>query len=294
MRRMLAAGVMLSVAGGLVALRPGSGPSGARAQEGAPRKEGSAYRSPYRVEFSLPLPELVGDLERTERGDRRIEAEVPHEEWYSRRVLERWGAWGPPARAYPPARLEGWTARRMRERVIAVAVRYLGYEYQHHHVPDWDPPAGWPWKPSCAGRNGRGVDCSNFTGFVYNLGFGLRLNTDVQRQAVERSAMGPGESRTPVRRVELPGSFGARIEALRTGDLLFIRNRGGEISHVVIWVGSVGRSPDGVPLVLDSHGEDTRDSEGHLIPCGIHLRPFRENSWYNRSASHALRVIPGE
>jgi hypothetical protein len=293
MRRMFAAGMMLLVSGALVALRAG-GPAPALAREGGPRAGGPAYRSPYRVEYSLPLPELVGDLERTERGDRRIEAAIPHEEWYSRRALERWGAWGAVARAYPPPDLEGWSARRRRERAIAVALRFLGYGYQHHHVPDWDPPAGWPWKPSCAGSNGRGVDCSNFTGFVYNLGFGLRLNTDVRRQSVEGSAMGPGESRTPIHRVELPESYGARIEALRAGDLLFIRNRGGEISHVVIWVGPLGRSPDGVPLILDSHGEDVRDSEGHLIPCGIHLRPFREDSWYNRSASHALRVIPGK
>jgi hypothetical protein len=46
-----------------------------------------------------------------------------------------------------------------------------------------------------------------------------------------------------------------------------------------------------VPLIIDSHGEDVRDSQGQFIPCGVQLRPFRENSWYNRSASHALRVF---
>ena len=38
-----------------------------------------------------------------------------------------------------------------RQRVIAVALRYRGYGYQHHHIPDWDPPPEWPWKPTCAG-----------------------------------------------------------------------------------------------------------------------------------------------
>lgn len=251
-----------------------------------------AYRSPYRVEFSYPVAELIGDLERTERGDHRLEAEVPFHQWYSARTRERWRAWGPPARDYPPPPgVEGWPIEKKRERAVAVALRYLGYAYQHHHIPDWDPPAGWPWLESCAGRNGKGVDCSNLTGFVYNLGFGLRVSTDVKVQSEERAARGPGGRMTRVEVVELPSSFEERLKVLRAGDLVFVRNRGGKISHVVLWVGPIGRSPDGTPLVIDSHGEDTRDSEGQLIPCGVHLRPFRENSWYNQSASHALRIL---
>lgn len=251
------------------------------------------YRSPYRVEFRWSERELIGDLERTERGDHRIEAEVPFHQWYSARTRERWRAWGPKAREYPPVPgLDEWSVERKRERVVAVALRFQGYAYQHHHIPDWNPPADWPWLSTCAGSNGKGVDCSNLTGFVYNLGFGLRLNTDVLIQAEERSAKGPGVGHvTRVHRVELPTSYEERINALRTGDLLFIRNRSGKISHVVIWVGPIGRAPGGTPLVIDSHGEDVRDSEGRPIPCGVQLRPFRENSWYNRSASHALRIF---
>lgn len=287
MRRLSVVGLLLVAPLGL-AYSPFHGGRVAVAQEG----ERAAYRSPYRVEFSWPREELIGDLERTERGDRRLEADVPPAEWYSHRVRERFGAWGPKAREYPaPRGVEGWTVEQKRERVIAVAMRFVGYAYQHHHVPDWDPPRGWPWKPTCAGRNGRGVDCSNFTGFVYNQGFGLRINTAVGHQAEERYAEGPGRERTPLHRVELPESYRERVAALRSGDLLYIRNRSGEISHVVLWVGPIGRSPDDVPLILDSHGEDVRDSEGKSIPCGIHLRPFRENSWYNHSASHALRVF---
>jgi hypothetical protein len=251
-----------------------------------------AYRSPYRLEFATSRAELVGDLERTERGDPRVEADVPFGEWYSRRVRERFGAWGPKARAYPPP--EGarrWSAERRRERVIAVASRFLGYGYQHHHIPDWDPPEGWPWKETCAGRNGRGVDCSNFTGFVYNLALGHRVSTDVGVQAESRFARGPGEARTPIRRVELAEDYDERVTQLRAGDLLFIRNREGHVAHVVLWVGSVGRSPDGVPLVLDSTGEGHRDCEGRTIPCGVHLRPYTRDSWYHHSASHALRLI---
>lgn len=256
-------------------------------------QEPPAYRTPYRVELTIPPGELVGDLLRSERGDPRVEAEVAPEHWYSRRTLERWHGWGPPARTYPPVPgLAGRSLEWKRQRAIAVALRYVGYGYQHHHIPDWDPPADWPWKPTCVGRNGKGVDCSNFTGFVYNLGFGLRLNGDVRRQAEEHVAEGPGPGhRTRLRRIELPPSHAERVRVLRTGDLVFIRNVEEKISHVVLWVGSVGRSPDGEPLIIDSHGEGVRDSEDRTIPCGVQIRPFREHSWYNRSASHALRVF---
>ena len=272
--------LVAGLVGGMIGLLPF-----VTAQEPAP-----AYRSPYRIEYHWPRGELIGDLEHTERGDHRIEAEIPHALWYAERTRERWGAWGPPARFYPaPAEVATWSAQRKRERVVAVASRFLGYAYQHHHIPDWDPPAHWHWLPTCAGRNGKGVDCSNFTGFVYNLGFGLRINTDVALQARQTEVAGLAG---PIARVDLPATYEERLQTLRTGDLLFIRNNAGHVSHVVIWIGSIGASPDGIPLVMDSHGEDTRDAEGHLIPCGVHLRPFRKNSWYNMSASHAHRLIP--
>ncbi|WP_437227256.1 NlpC/P60 family protein [Planctomicrobium sp. SH661] len=269
--------------------------SAANAQE-IEQGERSEYRTPYRVEFTTPREELIADLKESERGNFRFEAEVPHEEWYSRRVRERWGSWGPVARHYPPVPgIEQWSTEAKRERVIAVAMRFLGYGYQHHHIPDWDPPREWPWKESCVGHNGRGVDCSNFTGFVFNQGFGLRFNTEVKHQSEQQSVEGPGRERvTPLQRIELPESYQERVQTLRTGDLLFIRSDVGNISHVVLWVGSIGRSTDETPLIIDSHGGEVKDSEGNKIPCGIHLRPFREGSWYSHSASHALRVFVDE
>ena len=272
----VAVGLMLGMTGRPIA---GQGPA--------------AYRSPYRVEFATPPAELVGDLAGSGRGDPRRQASIPFEDWYSPRTQQRWGGWGPGPRHYPaPSGFDGWTVERKRERVVATALRFEGYAYQHHHIPDWDPPAGWPWIESCAGGNGKGVDCSNLTGFAYNLGCGLRITTDVAKQAEERVAEGPGDRVTRLQVVELPEGYEERVRALRTGDLLFIRGRAGSIGHVVLWVGPIGKSPDGAPLVLDSHGADTRDSSGHLIPCGVHLRPYRANSWYHKSASHALRAFP--
>ncbi len=259
----------------------------------AQEAETGRYHTPYRIEYSTPREELIRDLLETERGSFEREAEIPHSEWYSRRVRERWGAWGPVARKYPPFHgLETWSTQMLRERVVAVATRYLGYGYQHHHIPNWSPSSEWPWLETCVGHNGRGVDCSNFTGFVYNQGFGLWFGTEVVHQSESEHALGPGpERRTPVERIELAANYADRIAQLRTGDLLFIRSDRGNISHVVIWVGAIGQSEDQTPLIIDSHGAGVKDSKGEVIPCGVHIRPFRENSWYNRSASHALRVF---
>jgi cell wall-associated NlpC family hydrolase len=265
----------------------------ASAQERAARSEPASYKSPYRVEFSVKRSELVADLEQSERGDPRIESEVPFSHWYSRQTLQRWHSWGPPARHYPPVpAIAEWPIEKQRERVVAVALRFIGYGYQHHHVPDWNPPADWPWKETCFGRNSRGVDCSNFTSFVYNLGFGVKLNSDVHKQSREREVELAGTRRMiPLRHIALPDSYDERVKKLKTGDLVFIRSNGGNISHVVLWVGAIGRAPDDVALIIDSHGENVRDSEGQHIPCGIQLRPFRENSWYNKSADHAIRIV---
>ena len=142
------------------------------------------------------------------------------------------------------------------------------------------------------GHNGKGVDCSNFTAFVYNLALGLKPSGDVKKQSAQLEIPGPGPDRiSRAVRIELPPSYAQRVKVLRTGDLLYIRNRKDEISHVVLWVGEIGQSPDNSPLLIDSHGEGVHDCRGNTIPCGIYLRPFREKSWYCHSASHAIRVL---
>jgi cell wall-associated NlpC family hydrolase len=249
--------------------------------------------SGYKVEYSYPLDELIGDLKHSERGDAERESSEPHRDWYTEESRKRYGSWGPPVRTYPSLtemreRPVAW----LEQRVIAVAARFIGYGYQHHHIPDWDPPAGWPWKETCVGHNGRGFDCSNFTSFVYNQGFGIHMNSAVEHQAELREAIVNHEGEVPLRRIEIPENYEERKRVLRTGDLLYIRGKvDGPITHVVIWVGSIGRSQSGVPLVLDSHGSDVEDDAGKKIPCGVHLRPFRDHSWYSRCASHAHRVF---
>ena len=247
----------------------------------------------YTLQYSGPLSELIGDLEDTERGDPERESSLPHAEWYTAATRRRYYTWGPPARRYAPlAILPKATVEWQRERVVATAARFLGYGYQNHHIPDWNPPAGWPWKETSVGHNGKGVDCSNLSSFVYNQGFGIRLSGAIRRQAEINHALESRHESISIRAIELPKNYDQRQQTLCTGDLVYIRGRpDGPISHVVTWVGSIGRSPSGVPLVIDSHGTGVKDDLGRPIPCGVQLRPFREDSWYNRCASHAHRIF---
>jgi cell wall-associated NlpC family hydrolase len=254
------------------------------------------YRSPYSVKFSFPVEELIGDLERGPRGDAREESSLPFREWNSPRSRKDYGSWGPPARHYPAVPgMERKSAEWKRERVIATALRYQGYGYQHHHIPDWHPPADWPWQQVASGHNGKGVDCSNFTSFVYNQAFGIKPSSAIKKQAEQEEVAGPGEGQaTRVEVIRKPETYAETTKVLKTGDLLYIRNRSGELAHVILWVGPIGQSPKDTPLIIDSHGEGVKDSNGTDIPHGIHLRPFRENSWYFHSMSHAHRIIRGE
>jgi hypothetical protein len=89
------------------------------------------------------------------------------------------------------------------------------------------------------------------------------------------------------------GNYDAFIVRLLPADLLFIRNEKGRVAHVILWLGEVGVSPDGTPLILDSTATAHRDSRGVPIPNGVQIRPFSRDSWYARDLSHAHRIIHG-
>lgn len=254
----------------------------------------ATYKSPYKVNFTFRDDELFGDLVKGPRADPKQQSTVAFRDWYGDAVKTRWRSWGPPSVHYPaPPGLASKGVEWARQRVIAAGLRLAGYSYQHHHIPDWEPPADWPRSETQKTSSGKGLDCSNFTTFAYNLALGIRPNSDVQDQAALTEVPGPGPNRTtPVQRIELPARYEDYERTLRTGDLLFVKNNAGTVSHVVLWVGKIGRSRDGTPLILDSTGTGAKDSEGQEIPDGIQLRPFKRSSWYAGSASHALRLLP--
>jgi cell wall-associated NlpC family hydrolase len=254
----------------------------------------NSYQSPYSVILPWSGQELIPDLLEGKRGNPRFEAKIPQSEWYGH--IDPWiGPWGPLPRAYPPPALaqlksDEWK----RARIIATALRFLGYHYRHHYIPDWDPPPGWYTpKPGGARHDGKGVDCSNFTSFVYNQGLGIGISSDIHKQAATEVATILGTDQSfPVTVIPHQDSASKWADVLKPGDLLFIRPRNGDfISHVVIWIGAWGAPAGGPPLILDSHGAEVRDSTGTLIPEGVYVRPFRSNSWYADDADHAIRII---
>ena len=252
---------------------------------------GATYESPYRVRLPWSDDELIPDLLASERGDPQFSAIIAPADWYGPRI----GRWGPWPRAYPPPAIaQDKSDEWQRARLIATALRFVGYRYRHHHLPDWDPaPDGHPAKPGGVPHDGKGVDCSNFTAFVFNQGLGVAISSDVRKQAATRTAVRNGTDRSfTVATIPQQETAAQWAQILKPGDLLYIRPRNSDsISHVLIWIGTWGISGKGDPLVLDSHGADVRNENGALIPAGVQLRPFRANSWYATRADHALRLI---
>ena len=206
--------------------------------------------------FLLPIATATADLPREAAEaltadfadrDRLPESTVPDSAWYKSGSQD---TWGPKAAHYPPVRVPvgadpiEWK----RARVLAVAKHYIGLPYQHHHIPAWAPPGS-------AGAQTAGLDCSNFTSWVYNYGLGIEFTSDVHMQAD-----GP----------KAPGRRLSANEPLALGDLLFIMNRDRtKLTHVVIYV-----DPE---HIIDDHAD------------GVRVRPF--TGWYTNSFSHARRVI---
>ncbi|MBM4053014.1 MAG: hypothetical protein FJ270_09815 [Planctomycetes bacterium] len=252
------------------------------------------YRSPYRLKFKHPIEELLPDRD-TERGSPAVQSFIPEREWYSEAVRERYRGWGPKQRLFAcPEEMRDKSVEWKRERIIAGASRFLGYDYQHHHIPDWNPPADWPWNKCCTGRQSKGVDCSTFSSWNYNWGLGIHMYTNIvtqSRQTTLRGEFGERHARV-IRRPEGEDSYEELCRSLRAGDLLYIMDgKCTHVVHVIMWLGECGESPDGTPLVMDSGGGASRDCDGIRIPSGIHMRPFTKGSWFHKSFSHAHRWL---
>lgn len=149
--------------------------------------------------------------------------------------------WGPKPLRYPPVTPPPGVnpGQWKRDRIIAVAEKYIGLPYMHRHIPSQG-----------------GLDCSNFTSWVYNYGLGIRFTSNVHRQAQEA-----GRQLKP-------------DEQLEPGDLLFIWNKAHtKISHVVIYVND--------KAIIDSTISKSAN--------GVALRPFK--GWYRKRLAYARRII---
>jgi cell wall-associated NlpC family hydrolase len=284
------------------------------------------YVSPYKVWFACNYNLLTYDFNQTPRNDITKQSSLDYSEWYDLSnpyyaigagnpqsscstgspAYSATATWGPQSRQYPAVTapisraLDSVTWKR--ERLIAVAMQYLGYNYQHHHIPDFDPYDADPtWPASCppvlVSNPTAGIDCSNFSSWNYNYGLGIKLNSALPDQSFPATPIpGPGGKGFITPQVIGRGmKYGALRKILRTGDLLYIRKGPGQaVSHVIMWLGYMGvDSKEGFPLVIDSHDNAPAivDSNRVTIPPGVQLRPFRPNEWYFREFSHALRII---
>ncbi|MBX9704566.1 MAG: C40 family peptidase [Silvanigrellaceae bacterium] len=144
--------------------------------------------------------------------DKMSQTNTPKKSWGSK------GRWGPAARLYlKPTIPQGvdpiqWK----RDRVIAVSLWFEGLKYQNNEtLIDGKPARGhFP-------DRGNGLDCSNFTAWVYNYGLGIRFSEGVNDLiAMNSRAKNAGRKLNP-------------NEPLQRGDLLLYK---GNINHVVIYV----------------------------------------------------------
>ncbi|MEE6177255.1 NlpC/P60 family protein [Mycobacterium sp. 050134] len=243
-----------------------------------------AERGEFPYQFSCSMSALTGDFA---GRDGLPQSQEPPDTWYRTDAQGHYqnGGWGPRADALPAPGLpqnagcDGTTWKR--ERILAVARRYiyapdnpLGLQYRHHHIPGWNPPASTyavaavenpdPDAPqaSTAWDPGPGLDCSNFTAWVYNYGLGIKFGGDVHQQA-DGSA----------------GPMGAHIPAdgpFEPGDLLYLHPNGNAsvASHVVIYID-------------EGHVIDSRVSAQNRV--GIQVRD--RVGWYRSAVLGAWRPI---
>jgi len=219
--------------------------------------------------------------------DQLPQTAVPATQWYATnsdgQYLNR--GWGPAANPLPrpgiPQNAGCDSTTWMQERILTVAMRYiyapdnpLGLQYRHHHIPGWNPPTstdtGAPEEnpdsaatdETIASRAGTGLDCSNFTAWVYNYGLGIVFNGDVADQFA--GTAGPMGTSIPKE-----GPF-------QPGDLLYLHpdRSTTEASHVVVYVD-------------DRHVIDSRIDAQNAV--GVQVR--NRVGWYRSAVLSAWRPI---
>lgn len=182
------------------------------------------------------------------------QTDVPQSKWYNNPSLDEWGPW---PKKYPPldntvlSKLPKGTniTQWKRDRAVAIAKYYIGLPYKHHHIPRWNPPS-----------SSKGLDCSNFTAWVYNLGFGIMINSNVKKQAQMLPAKNCSSAQPGMKKIE-------KGQKLYPGDLLFIGSPSSPY-HVAMYINE--------NEIIDSIGS------------GVNIRPF--NGLYKNYA-FAIRIF---
>jgi len=198
-----------------------------------------------------------------------------------------------------------------RQRILAAANVLLqaGTPYQHLHLPNFDPAqvtsgTGFPWSAVSTGTalqsswqlaNGQsgttpnpyfaaygqpttGIDCTDFTAYVYNLALGIQMHSGTPTQIEFGAEPKPTPGGTATATVLDSGgnpivpqffygpnfgmpvingtsSLDSLVSQFQTGDMLYMGNPHDGILHVVMWLGQTGTDSAGntFPLVISSH-----------------------------------------
>ena len=279
--------------------------------------EPPAYRTPYEMVLgNWSRAELLFDFDQPPRNDTRLQASIAFSRWYRAGTLGVDYSWGPKVLKVPEpqgANNASFGADFWRARVLATAELFIGTHYQHHSMMAWYPPNrvlsvsssgnAFSFNYVREARHTPGVDCSTFTGAVFNLALGLQISTGITSQANQtgvNTTSGRVFNATVLPIAGLSYDAIVRPGFLRPADLLYIAS-GGVITHVIMWVGNsyrnssaVGNGTTGIPLVIDSTATANSDSRGLRIPSGVQLRPFTRGSWYAGSAQWAVRWMPDD
>lgn len=191
------------------------------------------------------------------------QTDVPEAEWYTPEMLRT--IWGPLPKQFPGideliAQLPEGTdiTQWKRDRVIAIAKKYINFPYRKHHIPGWAPKEG-----NQVNEPGPGIACKDFTAWVYNFGFGIMLNSDMRGQAQMKPQRGYSLP-LGIQRIGPEGPFLA-------GDLLYLNLPNG---HVVIYI-----EKDKVIDATDGPGSGNR----------VAIRSL--DGKYRAFLTHAYRII---
>ena len=147
--------------------------------------DASFYQSPYRIALAEPQADLLKPDSAPPRDNWRLESSSSA----IRRVvlakdvenIQSMGSRGSALSAHRACR---------RTSVGVETAKSLGSLRRRAHwatLPNiitfqsWDPPKNWPWKKVTFGRNSKGMDCSDFSSWIYNYGLGLKLPTGITK-----------------------------------------------------------------------------------------------------------------
>jgi cell wall-associated NlpC family hydrolase len=301
----------------------------------------SAYKSPYKLHFNFKWSDLVRRYEQPLHSLVEKEANPQYftneKSWYNPSVYKSHPeagtlSWGPEPNHYLLPEMQD-NDKRKAQRLVAVAASMIGYGYRHHQIPDWNPDQEWydknspSYSSTLSKHVGKGLDCSNYTSWLYNYGLGIYLNTNIKKRQ-EKKGQGEmievkdsaGNMYKVTRVAQAKDDYATLCSKLQTGDLLYIagdpklskadiqnqlKSTSPSITHVIMWLGDVSVSTNNIPLITDSYGSELRDENNVQIPTGIQVRPFNDatvssktptdkssQSWYFDHFVWALRILP--